>query len=175
LEAASLRGWLGRRDNQRTGEGTLFQAGNHKTGVEGAIMFDWNRWYQYQKAMTLWQWGLVIVAFSLAAWIIVWLKSCFREDADDADQTLEMLTQFRDLHQEGGLSDDEFRLIRSRLARSAQEALVAGQKKTKVVSIEVGLPDLMEAQHDPSSQSPAIHATAENEAKSERMTDEETD
>lgn len=90
-------------------------------------MIDWKRWDQYQKTMTLWHWGFVVVAVLVSVWLIIRLKSFFREDADDTDQTLEMLTQFRELHQEGGLSDDEFRLIRSRLARSAQEALVRSE------------------------------------------------
>lgn len=72
--------------------------------------------------MTPFEWGLTVVVLSLAFWLIGWLRSHFREDSDDADGTLEMLTQFRDLHQEGGLSDDEFRSIRSRLTRRVQEA-----------------------------------------------------
>ena len=103
------------------------------------------------------------------------MKSCFREDSDDADQTLEMLTQFRDLHQEGGLSDDEFRLIRSRLARSAQEALVTGNAKPNENPAELVAPNATEVKYDLSNQTPAENATAENEEKSERMTDEETE
>ncbi len=135
-------------------------------------MIDWNQWHLYQKAMTPWQWGIVVATVSAAIWLIIWLKSHFREDADDADETLEMLTQFRDLHQEGGLSDDEFRLIRSRLARSAQEALVADRAKPIAISAELVPPNSTEPKSDTSIQSPANHATAENDVKSERMTDE---
>ena len=117
-------------------------------------MIDWIQWARYQKALTPWQWAAVIVVLSLAIWSIVRLKSFFREDAEDADSTLEMLTQFRDLHQEGGLSDDEFRLIKSRLSHSAQMALVAEQKKSKPDSVEIKRSISTESSDDPAEQSP---------------------
>ena len=137
-------------------------------------MIDWNQLYHYQKVMTVWQWVFVILVVSLAIWLIVWLRSYFREDADDADQTLEMLTQFRELHQEGGLSDDEFRLIRSRLSRIAQEALVAQQTRPKENSAEVVSPPSTGSQDEAPSQSPAQNAMTEKEAKSEGITDNQT-
>ena len=138
-------------------------------------MIDWKRWDQYQQTMTLWHWGLVVVAVSVAVWLIIRLKSFFREDADDTDQTLEMLTQFRDLHQEGGLSDDEFRLIRSRLAHSAKDSLVA-----KVATRDNTLPandsaDIAEDNCNNSTHTPAADVTAKDDSTSERMTDELTD
>ena len=138
-------------------------------------MIDWKRWDQYQKTMTLWHWGFVVVAVLVSVWLIIRLKSFFREDADDTDQTLEMLTQFRNLHQEGGLSDDEFRLIRSRLAESAKDSLVA-----KVATRDKTLPanDSAKTAEDNcnhSTQTPAADATAKDDSKSERMTDELTD
>ena len=99
-------------------------------------MVDWNRWNQFQQAMSPWQWGLFIVGIVVSIWLIFWLRSYFREDSDNADGTLEMLSQFRELHQEGGLSDDEFRLIRSRLASSAQKTLLAGKAKPDAFSAE---------------------------------------
>ena len=138
-------------------------------------MIDWNRWYQYQQTMPLWQWGVVIVAVSVAIWLIVRLRSYFREDADDADQTLEMLTQFRDLHQQGGLSDDEFRLIRSRLAISVQAARVTEGTRPKTNAVEREFSKSMDSPNDTSQELPAIHATVKDEANSERMTENETD
>ena len=117
-------------------------------------MIDWIQWARYQKALTVWQWAAVIVVLSLAIWSIVWLKSFFREDAEDADSSLEMLTQFRDLHQEGGLSDDEFRLIKSRLSHSAQMALVAERKKSKPDAVEIKRPISTASSDDPAEQSP---------------------
>ena len=103
-------------------------------------MVDWNRWHLYQQAMSPWQWGLVVVGIVLSIWLIFWLRSYFREDSENADGTLEMLTQFRELHQEGGLSDDEFRLIRSRLASRTQKTLLAGKAKPEAISAETKTP-----------------------------------
>ena len=102
-------------------------------------MIDWNRWNQFQQAMSPWQWGLFIVGIVVSIWLIFWLRSYFREDSDNADGTLEMLSQFRELHQEGGLSDDEFRLIRSRLASSAQKTILAGKATPDAISAETDL------------------------------------
>lgn len=35
---------------------------------------------------------------------------------DDGTESSEMMTRFRDLHEQGGLSDEEFRTIKSKLA-----------------------------------------------------------
>jgi uncharacterized membrane protein len=36
--------------------------------------------------------------------------------SDDAAESSELMTRFRDLHDQGGLSDEEFRTIKSKLA-----------------------------------------------------------
>lgn len=138
-------------------------------------MIDWVQLSRYQKAMTLWQWIFVIVTISIAIWTIVWIRSFFREDADDADETLEMLTQFRDLHQEGGLSDDEFRLIRSRLARTAQGAMAADQKVSNDKSAELTKSASTDLPQSTSTDSPALHALEEKTEKSERISDDKTE
>jgi hypothetical protein len=103
-------------------------------------MVDWNRWHLYQQAISPLQWGLVAVGIVFSIWLIFWLRSYFREDSENADGTLEMLSQFRELHQEGGLSDDEFRLIRSRLASSARKTLIAGKATPDAVSADADPP-----------------------------------
>jgi len=138
-------------------------------------MIDWNRWNLYQQAMSPWHWGFVIVAVSVSIWLIVWLRSYFREDTDVADETLEMLTQFRELHREGGLSDDEFRLIRSRLASSVSETLVVLPKSPRAISEDLIPDNLEDSQRETFNQSPVSNATAENDEKSERMTDVPTE
>lgn len=138
------------------------------------LTFNWNRWQQYHEVMSPWQWGLTIGAIFLAIWLIVRLRSYFREDADDADQPLEMLTQFRDLHQQGGLSDDEFRLIRSRLAQAAQMARVAERTDKKVRPVNRELSELTHPPSTISRDSSVTHPVA-NDANSERMTEEKTD
>lgn len=138
-------------------------------------MIDWVQLSRYQRALTLWQWGFVIVAISIAIWTIVWIRSYFREDADDADETLEMLTQFRDLHQEGGLSDDEFRLIRSRLTRIAQGAMAADQKSSDDKSAELTKSNSTGLPKNASVDSLAPHAMEEKTEKSERISDDKTE
>jgi len=137
-------------------------------------MIDWNRWQQYQAAMSPWHWAIVVFVVFASVWVIVWLRAYFREDAEDADGTLEMLTQFRDLHQEGGLSDDEFRLIRSRLARTAKQAIHAGREKSSAVPAEPGLQGFLEAKHDTPLDSPGLPVIVQPEESSSRMTDKET-
>jgi hypothetical protein len=139
-------------------------------------MMNWTPWQQlYEHAeMKPWHWGIIVLSAGTAIWLIFRIRAYFREDAEDADQTLEMLTQFRDLHQEGGLSDDEFRLIRSRLAHTAQEALVAGKAKSSAVSAELGPSNSLGPKRAISNELTAINTT-EDDVKSARMTDEETE
>ena len=138
-------------------------------------MINWNLLQRFPSLMTPLQWGFVIVTFSLAIWSIIWLRSYFREDAEDEDETLEMLTQFRELHQQGGLSDDEFRLIRSRLSRNVQAASVTEQTELKVIAVK-GDPSIATDQRsETSSHSPGQHAATEDLEKSERMPDNETE
>ena len=138
-------------------------------------MINWNSFQRFPSVMAPWQWGFVIVAFSLAIWTIIRLRSHFREDADDADVTLEMLTQFRELHQEGGLSDDEFRLIRSRLTRKVQAANVTGQTEPKVIAVDSRELISSDARCEAPNQSPDKHAMTEELEMSERMPDKETE
>jgi hypothetical protein len=166
---------LGEADKVVEGsERRMFPGGELRDRQEGTTMIDWKQLQRYQTAMTPWQWALSIVVVSLAIWLIVWLRSYFREDTDDADETLEMLTQFRDLHQEGGLSDDEFRLIRSRLTHIAQKALVADRTRPDGGHVEPGETSLTISDKEDVNVSPAQHALAEQEEKSERISDEKT-
>ena len=128
-------------------------------------MFNFQGWeFLFQKyfaqGMKPWHWGLVIAAVTLTIWLIGRLRSHFREDADDADQTLEMLSQFRNLHQQGGLSNDEFRLIRSRLSSTGPGGVCdrATQQTDQRVEMPKGKPT--DSQIDNLSKSPDIHATA---------------
>jgi hypothetical protein len=141
-------------------------------------MIDMNKLFQNWHVltplqMTPWEWGFVIVGLSLTIWLIFWLRAYFREDADDKEETLEMLTQFRNLHQEGGLSDDEFRLIRSHLTKSAHKVIVGNHNTRDALSSSVERQAIKESVTETESQLPATHSSAGDEEKSERMTDEE--
>jgi hypothetical protein len=142
-------------------------------------MTGWNRLQRalapYFDALTLVQWSLVILGGAFAIWLIIRIRAYFREDADDADQTLEMLTQFRDLHQEGGLSDDEFRLIRSRLTLNVQESLVAGKAKPSAISAESGTTTWEVSERVISKESTALNTTDHQDIEPSGTREKETE
>ncbi|MGD9633185.1 MAG: hypothetical protein AB7U97_07900 [Pirellulales bacterium] len=55
----------------------------------------------------------------------------FRGDtADDQPSPNELLSKFRDLHARGGLSDDEYRTIKTKLAAQVEQELSSSDKKS---------------------------------------------
>ncbi len=84
-----------------------------------AVQVDWKLFDGYKNAMTPLTLLGVVIAVSVSVWLVFHLRARFREDSGRADDKLEMLTQFRELHQQGELTEDEYRLIKSRLAREA--------------------------------------------------------
>lgn len=140
-------------------------------------MIDVSKWFENSGrlsplSLSLWEWVFVIVGLSLSIWLIFWLRSYYREDADGTDGSLEMLTQFRNLHQEGGLSDDEFRLIRSRLSKSVPVAPAADQTRKGADFASVETRKLQDSAKGTESQIPDAGSFAGDDVKSERMTDE---
>jgi hypothetical protein len=61
-------------------------------------------------------WIGLCVALLILAGVVYRLRSWWREDAGRAVDSNELLTQFRELHREGDLTEAEFRSIKSRLA-----------------------------------------------------------
>lgn len=80
-----------------------------------AVEVNWEKVRQLGGSLAPWQWGLVVLVGSIGVWSLFQLRAWFREDDGRADGHLEMLTQFRDLHRQGGISEDEYRLIKSQL------------------------------------------------------------
>jgi hypothetical protein len=64
---------------------------------------------------TTYGWIGLILLITLLVWSIFRIRSWFREDEDPAALDHEMLSRFGELHREGDLSEEEYRLIRSRL------------------------------------------------------------
>ena len=52
-------------------------------------------------------------------WLTFLVKAWFRDDDAHADRPGDLLMEMRELHREGGLSEEEFRLIKSRLVSAA--------------------------------------------------------
>ena len=80
-----------------------------------AVEVNWNLLRQYGGTLAPWQWAIALIVACVGIWSIFQLRAWFRDDAGREDDNLKMLTQFRDLHRQGGLSEDEYRLIKSRL------------------------------------------------------------
>jgi hypothetical protein len=52
-------------------------------------------------------------------WLTLLVRTWFRDDDAHADRPGDLLMEMRELHREGGLSEEEFRLIKSRLVSAA--------------------------------------------------------
>jgi uncharacterized membrane protein len=63
------------------------------------------------------------VILSLVALAIVGLRRWRGDAADDQAGASELLTKFRELHARGGLSDDEYRTIKTKLATQLNSKL----------------------------------------------------
>lgn len=64
--------------------------------------------------LTAWGAALIAVLF-VGVWGVIRIRSWFRDREDSDAGAHEMLIQLRDLHREGGLTDDEFRSIKGQL------------------------------------------------------------
>lgn len=62
--------------------------------------------------------ALLFAAVFVLTAIGIALARKFRDtsNSDDTSESSEMMTRFRDLYEQGGLSDEEFRTIKSKLA-----------------------------------------------------------
>ena len=61
--------------------------------------------------------------FALMALAVVVVRRFRGDDADDQPGANELLAKFRDLHARGGLSDDEYRTIKTKLATQLESEL----------------------------------------------------
>ncbi len=56
-----------------------------------------------------------VVSVVLLIWLVIRIRTWFREDEDPAAPGHEMLVQFQDLYRQGDLSEEEFRSIKGQL------------------------------------------------------------
>jgi hypothetical protein len=68
--------------------------------------------------------------FALLALAVVLVRRFRGDAADDQPGANELLAKFRDLHARGGLSDDEYRTIKTKLATQVEAELNSSEKKT---------------------------------------------
>ena len=65
---------------------------------------------------------LLLVGFCGLIWSISQVKSRYRESEGLAESAHELLTQYQELRDTGEISDEEYRLIKSRLAESLRRS-----------------------------------------------------
>ena len=58
---------------------------------------------------------VLIAVICIGIWLIVWIRTRFRDREDPTETDQQMLIEIRDLHRQGDLSDEEFRSIKGRL------------------------------------------------------------
>ena len=75
-------------------------------------------------------WIFLLVILGLVCVLILWVRAHWREDADDDASVHKMLIEFQESQREGVLTDEEYRLIKSRLAPRLQPATVPERKET---------------------------------------------
>lgn len=145
-----------------------------------AVTVDWNLVSKYQGIVTPWTMVLMVVVIASSAWLIFQFKAWFRDSDGRTDDNLEMLTQFRDLHLQGELTEDEYRLIKGRLARNATAGSLAGpialeSAKDATGAVrrrggtentgETGLNDADRHESRTSDESPNLKSAAETESE----------
>ena len=60
-------------------------------------------------------WVGLFLLLGVAAWLIQQVRTRFRDREDPAEEGHQMLMQMGELHQRGGLSNEEYRSIKSKL------------------------------------------------------------
>ena len=68
--------------------------------------------------------------FALTALAVVVLRRFRGGAADDQPSAHELLAKFRDLHDRGGLSDDEYRTIKTKLATQIESELTNSDQQS---------------------------------------------
>jgi len=70
------------------------------------------------------------VIFALLALSVLLVRRWGGGAAEDRPQTSELLTKFRELHRRGGLSDDEYRTIKTKLAAQIDSELNCNNQRS---------------------------------------------
>ena len=79
-----------------------------------------------------------LVGTAIVATLLIWgtfrIRAWFRDDDAGTGRNNDLLTDLRELQREGGLSEEEFRLIKTRLIHGSQGATKAPASTAEVVS-----------------------------------------
>ncbi|MFO1094602.1 MAG: hypothetical protein U0992_15050 [Planctomycetaceae bacterium] len=73
-------------------------------------------------------WIGLAFAIVVLAWIVNRVRAAFRSDADPAENANQMLSEIREMYEEGKLSEEEFRSIKGRLTKRKDSAPAASEE-----------------------------------------------
>jgi hypothetical protein len=71
-------------------------------------------------------WLGLFALLAVAVWLVLRLRARFRDRDDPAEEGHQMLMQMGELHRRGGLSDQEFRSIKSKLSGPVDQSMRGG-------------------------------------------------
>jgi hypothetical protein len=80
---------------------------------------------------SVWETLLILLALGIIIWLTLMIRAWFRDDEDVAAAERELLGRTHDLLREGELTEEEYRMIRSRLANSSQQKLIGNFQQPK--------------------------------------------
>jgi len=147
-----------------------------------AVSVDWGLLSKYQGIASPWTLLPLVIVTGVSAWLIFQVRAWFRDNTGRTDDKLEMLTQFRELRQQGELSEDEYRLIKNQLVRataagslletvgsgSAKDAIGAVQRRGGTEKAgEAGWNDPEPSESRTSGQSPNLNSTTQAQSEIE--------
>jgi hypothetical protein len=71
-------------------------------------------------------WFGLFALLAVAAWLVLRIRARFRDRDDPTEGDHQMLMQMGELHRRGGLSDQEFRSIKSKLSGPVDHSMRGG-------------------------------------------------
>jgi hypothetical protein len=86
----------------------------NREGLARLMQVSWMAWF-----------GLFAL-LAVAAWLVLRIRARFRDRDDPTEGDHQMLMQMGELHRQGGLSDEEYRSIRSKLSGPMDHSLRRG-------------------------------------------------
>jgi len=116
-----------------------------------------NRWEEIseliQPAMpSRWEWLAIGVGLAVLVWLTFRVKAWFHDDDASTDPAVDLLVDLQELRREGGLSEEEFRLINTQLIGGQTWGRTHSRRSAKPAgSIELAATDDAEQTPDQTS------------------------
>jgi hypothetical protein len=116
-----------------------------------------------------WYWWVILFAVvAVAAWLLFRIRARYRDHEDPAEDDHRLLMQIGEMHREGGLSEEEFRSIKSRLIEPLDHSTRGNQGKVlRVVEADMSLKDVCK---DADATGDAGSAGTPNKSESDQKT-----